>query len=107
MRHKAGKLWTSLALALVLALSALFAPLTAEAEDQAEGVSVAQHETVDGPSHSSPGPCHKAAACEAPVALQLWQKVSIAEKAGKLAVVLKDFGLASAAPEAHLPPPKA
>lgn len=107
MRHTAGKLWTSLTLALVLALSALFAPLTSEAENQSEGVSVAQHETVDGHSHSSPVPCRKAAACEVSFAVQPWRKVSIAEKAGKLAVVLNDSGLAYAAPEAHLPPPKA
>ncbi|NVK14048.1 hypothetical protein K3725_21725 (plasmid) [Leisingera sp. S132] len=106
MRSKAGKLWTSLTLALLLALSALFAPLTAEVENQAEAAPVAQHETADGHSHSGPGPCHKAAACEVPVALQPWQQVSITEKAGKLAVVLNDSGLASVAPEAHLPPPK-
>ncbi|WP_082020379.1 MULTISPECIES: hypothetical protein [unclassified Leisingera] len=106
MRSKAGKLWTSLTLALLLALSALFAPLTAEIENRAEAVTVAQHETADGHSHSSTGLCHKAAACEVPVALQVWQQVSIIGKAGKLAVVLNDFGLASVAPEAHLPPPK-
>ncbi|QBR36075.1 hypothetical protein ETW23_07900 [Leisingera sp. NJS201] len=107
MRSKAGKLWTSLTLALLLVLSALFAPLTAEVESQVEAAPVAQHETADGHSHYRTGLCHKAAACEVPVALQPWQQVTITEKAGKLAVVLNDFGLASVAPEAHLPPPKA
>ncbi|QAX28849.1 hypothetical protein [Leisingera sp. NJS204] len=106
MRSKAGKLWTSLTLVLLLALSAFFAPLTAEVDNRAEAVPVAQHETADGHSHSSPGLCHKAAACEVPVALQPCQQVSITEKAGKLAVALNDSGLASVAPEAHLPPPK-
>ncbi|MEX5566029.1 hypothetical protein SM764_21705 [Pseudophaeobacter sp. 1A16562] len=106
MRSKAGKLWTSLTLALLLALSALFAALTAEVANQAEVVPVALHEAAEWHSHSNSGLCHKAAACEVSAALQPWQQVSIIEKAGKLAVALSDSVLASVALEAHLPPPK-
>ncbi|KIC20052.1 hypothetical protein RA20_10825 [Leisingera sp. ANG-Vp] len=107
MRQRAAKLWTALALALMLAMSALLAPLTAETEGQSAAAAVAQHEKADGHSHASPGPCHKAAACEVPVALQPWQQPSIAENTGKLTVLINGAGLSSAAPEAHLPPPKA
>ena len=107
MRQRAAKLWTALTLALVLAMSALLAPLTAETEGQAAVAAIAQHEGADSHSHASPGPCHKAAACEVPVALQPWQKLSIAENIGKLSVLLNGSGQASAAPEAHQPPPKA
>lgn len=107
MRQRAAKLWTAFALALVLAMSALLAPLTAEAEGQAAVAAAAQHEEADSHTHTGSGPCHKAAACEVPVALQPWQKLSVAENTGKLSVLLNGSGQASAMPEAHIPPPKA
>lgn len=106
MRQKAVKLWTTFALALLLAMSAFFAPLTANAESETAIAAVIEHETADEHAHVGAGPCHKAAACEAPVALLHWQKLAISAHAGKLSVMLKGSGQASNAPEAHLPPPK-
>lgn len=107
MRKYAGKMWISLA--LMLALSALFLPQAANAEGQPTDAFAVQHETAGSHDTSGPDPdlCHKVATCETPVIPQLWQKSFPSEVTGKLAVALKLSGLASVAPEAHLPPPKA
>ncbi|WP_343211371.1 hypothetical protein QEZ52_22825 (plasmid) [Aliisedimentitalea scapharcae] len=106
MRSKAGKQWTAFLLALLLAMSAISAHLTAEAEGPVENAAVYQHGTEEGHNHSALGQCHQASACEGSAALQVWQQSSIIIEAGELAVVPVSLSLASLAPEAHLPPPK-
>jgi len=106
MRQRAEKMCTSLALALLLTLSAFFAPLTAEIDHRGSPDMAAQHQTADAHNHTGVSSCHKIAACEVPVAMLPRDRVALAGAASNVTFSLNDRAPASMALEAPLPPPK-
>ena len=107
MRMAAGKIWIALALPLVLALSVFAAPRAGMAAPHADAHIFAEMEPGDGQSKTGHVTCHKAAACEAPAALERRHKAVFAGQLTRLVFSPFSSKATSALPQALLPPPKA
>jgi hypothetical protein len=101
-----GENWKILVLALLLAFSALAAPIGGKAFSHAETRAVFEIERHDAQLQVDEGHCHKFGSCEAPAVLLRRLKAGSAGRSTRAVFTRGSPADASSTPTANLPPPK-